>query len=90
MAAKPDSQTKVDTMKTVISASTGVPAANIQANFKYRCGTTATMRTDNACGADPAWMFVQVVLTDTYSPAWTQLGIGSNVPLQVGRTVQIS
>ena len=73
LASKPDSQTKVDTMKAVIHASTGIPTANIETVFRYRCGTTATMRTDNNCGAEPPWTFVQIVLTETYAPAWTEL-----------------
>lgn len=90
LAAKPDSQTKINTMKSVISASTGVPAAHIQTSFIYRCGTTTATQNNNNCGTDPAWTFVQIVLIDTYVPAWTHLGIGSNVALRVSRTVQIS
>jgi Flp pilus assembly protein TadG len=90
LAAKPDSDAKLDTMKAVISASTGVPVANITAVFKYRCGTAASLQDTNACGADPPWTFVRLVVTETYAPIWTKAGIGTSVNLEVDRTVQIA
>lgn len=90
LASKPDSQAKLNTMKDVIQSTTGVPASNITTAFKYRCGTTATLQTTTDCGTDPAWMFVQITVSDTFTPLWAQLGIGSPISLQISRTVQIS
>jgi Flp pilus assembly protein TadG len=90
LASKPDSQAKLDTMKAVIHASTGVPLADITTVFKYRCGTTTTLQDTNSCGSDPPWTFVSIVITETYSPMWSQVGIGSSMDLEVDRTVQIA
>jgi Flp pilus assembly protein TadG len=90
LASKPDSQAKLDTMKAVIHASTGVPLANITTTFKYRCGTSATLQTTNSCGSDPPWTFVSIAITETYTPAWSRVGIGSSMGLEVDRTVQIA
>jgi Flp pilus assembly protein TadG len=90
LASKPDSQAKLDMMKAAIHGSTGVPVADIGATFMYRCGTAATLQNNNSCGAEPAWMFVRITFSDTYSPPWTALGVGSNVELEVDRTVQIA
>jgi Flp pilus assembly protein TadG len=91
LAAKPDSQTKLDTIKAILVASTGLPAANVNINFTYSCGTTeAAASSPTTCGAEPAWTYVEIVLNDTYSPPWTAFGVGSNVALQVDRKVQIS
>lgn len=90
LASKPDSQSKLDTMKTVIHASTGVPLADISANFMYRCGTAAALQNNSSCGSEPAWMFVHITFSDTYSPPWTAFGVGSDIDLKVDRTVQIS
>lgn len=90
LASKPDSQAKLDTMKGIIQSTTGVPASNITTAFKYRCGTATTTQTTTNCGTDPAWMFVQITVSDTFTPLWAQLGIGSPISLQISRTVQIS
>lgn len=90
LASKPDSQAKLDTMKGIIHVTTGVPTSNISPVFKYRCGITTTLQDSNNCGADPAWMFVQITVSDTFTPFWTSFGVGRPVNLQVVRTVQIS
>jgi Flp pilus assembly protein TadG len=90
LASKPDSQAKLDTMKGIISATTGVPIAHISTSFIYRCGTTATVQTTNSCGSDPAWQYIEIIVSETYSPIWVNLGVGHSVDLSVDKTVQIA
>jgi len=90
LASKPDTQTKLDTMKSIISATTGVPVADISTAFIYRCGTSATVQTTNACGTDPAWQYVEIIVSQTYDPIWVNIGVGHSVDLSVDKTVQIA
>jgi Flp pilus assembly protein TadG len=90
LASKPDSQAKLDTMKGIISATTGVPVADISTAFIYRCGTAADVQTTNSCGTDPAWQYVEIIVSQTYNPMWVNLGVGHPVDLSVDKTVQIA
>lgn len=92
LAAKPDSLSKLTTIRDVLMTSTGITdSSKISLTFKYRCGPTGDL-TDNSgtCGTETEWSFVQIILNDTYHPLWANFGVGDDVNLNVTRTVQIS
>lgn len=91
IAKKPDTQAKLDTMELILAATSGLPVADIELTFVYTCGTDpATVASATDCGLDPSWTFINIEITDTYSPTWTQLGVGSDVELGIQRKVQIA
>lgn len=56
----------------------------------YRCGTsTAYTTVADSCGSGDEYDFIQIDLTDTYSPTWTEWGVGSDLDYNVSRTVQV-
>jgi Flp pilus assembly protein TadG len=90
LAVMPDTVEERATVRDVIMASTGLPAEQVAVTEAYRCGTNVSMDTTrNSCGSDTMSVFVKIVLRDTYTPEWTQFGIGSPIAFSVVRTVQI-
>jgi Flp pilus assembly protein TadG len=92
LAEKPDSTASLDTMKSVLRATTNLSSSQVTLSFNFRCGTSSAMVTDSASCASgtPAWSYVHIVLTDDFVPAWTAFGVGHTIPLRVDRTVQIA
>jgi Flp pilus assembly protein TadG len=90
LASKPDTSAKRTTLKNVIVASTGLAAANVSVDAAYRCGITATYVTTNtSCGSDKISNYVKIYMTGTYTPQWTQFGIGGPITYRITRYVMI-
>lgn len=58
----------------------------------YRCGmTTTTSSTEPTCATgEQLYTYVELSLTDTYTPMWAKFGVGSPVNYDIVRTVQVS
>ena len=58
---------------------------------RYRCGNNSQRQAENGCAnaSQTLSAFVVIHLRDTYSPVWTNYGIGSEFTYNVKRTVQI-
>lgn len=97
LAAKPDTAEKLATVKTILMNSTGLPTNKVSVSFRWRCGDETAMTSNrDDCDwdgddddEDRRWKFVRIQLNDTYTPGWRGFGLGSNVNIQVDRTVQI-
>ncbi|WP_296676021.1 TadE/TadG family type IV pilus assembly protein [Novosphingobium sp.] len=92
LAGWTDNDTQVAAMKTVLKRSTNVTDANITITRMYRCGTDTSYVTDKTtCGTNKLIAtFLRMKLKDTYTPVWTQLGVGQPINLAVTRMVQVS
>lgn len=57
----------------------------------YRCDADDTMTEDETACAEEAFVstYVQVTLTDTYTPLWTKFGVGSPHTFNVVRMVRL-
>ena len=67
-------------IKNVLRASTGITATNgVLVTEIWRCGTTTTFERDQAadCGSSAVSTYIEITLTETYTPTWTAFGIGS-------------
>ncbi|MEP6868862.1 MAG: pilus assembly protein, partial [Novosphingobium sp.] len=91
-AAVPDSTAKITTIKSLVQASTGLDTNHVALDTVYRCGSsTDYSTTNNGCGSgQKISTYLQLVLTDTYTPSWAQAGIGSSVSYRVTRQMQVS
>lgn len=92
LAAKPDTSEKIDTVKAVIETSTGLGEDNVALSTVYRCqdmeGFFASVE---SCEEDTvAWRYLQINMTDTYQPIWTQFGVGSPLNFNVTRNVLVA
>ena len=91
LAAASGTSTDVNTIKSVLANTLGIPndASHITVTKLYRCGTTTMQSTVCSSGAYES-TYLQVTFNDSYTPLWSQFGIGGPVSYQVQRLVQIS
>ena len=82
-------RTKVE---SIIEASTGLAADKVTMQHRYRCDTSNALVADpDTCGTTSVISeFIIIRMSDTYTPAWTDFGIGRPVSFNVSRRVQIS
>ena len=92
MASTPDSYSKVQTIRQIIEASTSLDSDHVNVYRLKRCGTnTSYISYYDDCPSDKKTStFLYIYVTDTYTPAWVDFGIGSPLTYRVRRTVQIS
>lgn len=91
LAAKPDTDAKLATVKQIVMASTGLSAEKVTIEARVRCGTSINyVTTLDSCGTERPSRYVKIYLSDTYQPAWTQFGVGSPLNYNVTRYVMIS
>lgn len=80
-----------DTIRNVLKASTGLDDEHVVVAEIYRCDSDPAYVLTKTCAATShVSTFVRVTLTDSYSPVWTNFGVGSALQYDVVRTVQVS
>lgn len=88
IASAPDTQAKLDTLKSIIVTSTELPTNKVTVAFAHRCGANANYVTDSAtCGGGDIATYVRIDLSDTYTPVWTEFGVGRPLTYSVTRYV---
>lgn len=84
--------TDVSTIKSVLKNSLSLNDSQVSVAKVYRCNVDTALISDrtNCNSTDVVSTYVQVTLTDTYTPTWTRYGIGSPFNYRLVRTVQVS
>ena len=84
--------TNVSTIKEVLKNSLSLNDQQVSVVKMYRCSVDSTLVADQTgCNStDVIATYVQVTLTDTYSPTWTRFGVGAPFNYRLVRTVQVS
>jgi Flp pilus assembly protein TadG len=83
-------------LESIIESSLGLTASQLTVAPRYRCSDATALVTSvptpaSGCPASsPVYTYVQLTLTETYTPVWTQFGIGTPYNYNIVRTVQIS
>ena len=83
-------------LEDILEASLDLEDPQLAVDERFRCGTGSTLSASlpspsTGCAASQQiYRYVQLTLTDTYTPMWTKFGILSPVQYNVVRTVQIS
>ncbi len=91
LAVAPDTTAKRATVKAVIMASSGLASGHVTVSNTFRCGTTSTYQNSQTCsGSNKLSTYVKIDLTDTYTPIWTEFGVGRPMNYNVTRYVMIS
>lgn len=92
MAASPETQTHIDQIEAVVEGSTGLPEDNVTFELMYRCATAEELTLDQTACADENTLstFIVITMSDTYTPVWTEYGIGGPMDYNLERTVQVS
>lgn len=88
----PDTQSEIDTIEDVLEASAGLDDEQVVFSRSYRCNTDADRVDHDYECAEGALVsqFIDISMTETYTPIWASFGIGSDVDMTVSRSVQIS
>ena len=84
--------TSVTLIRSALASSLNLPLSKVNVVKIYRCGSnTSTVAASSSC-SDPnnTSVYVQVTLNDTYTPVWTQFGVGGPLNYNLIRTVQVS
>ena len=92
VAAKPDTQAKINAIKDVIQTSTGLGSSAISMSTVYRCQTGgAYVNNTNDCSSGTvAWKYLQINIVDQYTPVWTKFGISKPLTFNVTRNVLVA
>lgn len=92
LARAPDEADERNTLEDVIEASTGLADDQVTLTQLYRCDTDTTMQTsDTACASTAVISeYIEIRMTDTYTPVWSDFGVGGPVNYDIRRRVQIS
>ena len=92
LATIPEDQDDLDEVEAIIEASTGLPAGKVRLVRKFRCNADDVLK-DAVDGCDSGATiseFIQLNVWDTYTPTWTQFGVGEDVQYDIRRRIQIS
>lgn len=95
LAAAQGATVEIKTIRGILANSVNVPPENVVITRFYRCGDSATTVTNlDACaGKSPTGTplivssYLKIDLHATYSPIWTEFGLGEPVRFDVERTV---
>lgn len=93
--ATADAQKVDDILTASLGFDPATDAAKVQVQGKFLCdGGTTPVDTAAQCDVDPdttevASPYFHITVTDTYTPMWTQFGIGGPIDLGVERWVLV-
>lgn len=92
IAIKVDTALERTKLADRIKASTGLTDADVSITNSYRCGAAAsTVTSASSCsGSDVITTYLEIHVTDTLNPMWSQLGFGDVVNFNVRRLVLVA
>ncbi len=84
--------TDTATVRDIIKESVGLTDNQITVSRFYRCNANTTTVTDaDSCAEDDVVSsYIELDITDSYTPVWTEFGVGNTITFNVERTVQLS
>lgn len=91
LAVTPDTQADIDTIEDIVENSTGLADNRVSFTKKFRCGEDTALVTDETTCSTSTLVseFLEINVTETYSPVWTEFGIGGDVEMGKTQMVQI-
>ena len=92
IAAASGASTDNDKVKDILKASVGLDEDQITLERLYRCNDNeSTVSSIDSCMEDDVvTSYIRLNVTDSYTPVWTEFGIGETVDFEVERTVLLS
>jgi Flp pilus assembly protein TadG len=89
MAAAQGALTNAAEIQTIIADSLDLPLEKVVVQRLYRCNAnTNRVSAKSNCGTDAVvTSYMQIKITDTYTPVWTQFGVGGPIDFEVDRMV---
>lgn len=91
LASRPDTAEEALQIERILVESTGLEDTAIDVDLRYRCAAAEDLTTSpGTCDEDELSTFVRIEMRDSYTPIWTEYGIGDAFAFLVERTVQVS
>jgi Flp pilus assembly protein TadG len=92
IANPPENQSDRDTIELIVEASTGLAANKVTLTRRFRCNADTTLVAAAASCATNAEIseFLEIRMQDSYTPTWTDFGIGNTINFDITRRVQVS
>ena len=92
LSRTPQDQSERDTLEAIIEHSTGLDAANVTLAKRFRCDSSANLLSDaSTCGTTSVISeYILINMRDSYTPVWSNFGIGRPINFDITRRVQIS
>lgn len=91
LAVASGTATNTTAVRTALSTSLNLPQSKVSVAVVYRCNSQSTLSLTNDCGSGQrVSTYVRVRFTDTYTPKWTDFGVGGPINYNVRRTIQVS
>lgn len=89
MAAAQGAATNADQIRAIIADSLDLSVDKVTVTRMYRCDiSTNRVSTKDNCPTDSViTSYVRIEIKDTYTPVWTQFGVGGPINFQVNRMV---
>lgn len=90
-AAASAQTTSIETVEGIIRSSMNLEDAQVTLTPLFRCNDSATLvATEAECNEDDVvTSYLKLELSDTYTPVWTQFGLGDTFNYDVTRMVQV-
>ena len=83
--------TDTSAIRTALANSLEINASKITVERVYRCNAQDSLSTQSTCGnGQRRSTYVRVTFVDSYTPKWTDFGIGGPVNYRVQRLVLVS
>lgn len=82
----------ITAVKSVIRRTLALGDSQVTVARKFRCGTDTALVDDRATCLEGTIVtsYIQIRLTDTYTPLWSDFGVGSDIEYDVRRLVVVS
>jgi Flp pilus assembly protein TadG len=78
-------------LEDILETSLGLDPNDLVIAARYRCATGSISTTVPNCGTgQQLYTYAHLTVTASYSPMWTNFGVGSPINYSIQRTVQIS
>ena len=78
-------------LEDILETSIGLADNQLVITQRFRCATGSMSNTNPTCGTgQQKYSYVHLRMTETYTPMWTNFGVGAPVSFDIERTVQVS
>ncbi|MEP5938948.1 MAG: TadE family protein [Erythrobacter sp.] len=92
LARVPDEASERNTLEAIIESSTGLAANKVTLTQRFRCDSDTALKNDSStCDASAVISeYVEINMRDSYTPVWSDFGIGGPIDYNITRRVQIA
>ena len=88
-AAASETETESADIEEVIEDSLNLQPNQVQLEQMFRCDNGAIVDTAPTCASGQLYVYVQLEITDTYTPVWANYGFGKTINYDIERTVMV-